>query len=163
MLRGVMLSGIMLSGLTLIIIILVVIMLSVVRNPFGALTQLQQEQSHVKKGLALFQILVTWVIISDWPRLASWQHFYIRGLPTKKLQATVPTSLSTSHTLQIFIQSCLSFKRTGACGKSWSHYLSIRRPNIRQTSSKHLDNSFHIPPLLWNAKHQIVVSITLPG
>ena len=31
----------------------------------------------------------------------------------------------------------------------------IFRPNIwTKTSSKHLDNSFHIPPLFWDAKHK---------
>ncbi len=36
---------------------------------------------------------------------------YSPGLPTKKQQATVPTSLSTSHTLQIFIQSCFVLQK----------------------------------------------------
>jgi hypothetical protein len=40
------------------------------------------------------------------------------------------TLLSTSHTSQIFIQSCLTFKRTGAWGKSWSRQIYICRPNI---------------------------------
>ncbi len=83
-----------------------------------------------QKYLVLFQILVSLVTISDWPWWASWQHFYSQGLPTKKLQATVPTSLSTSHTLQLFIHSCLSFKRTGAWGKSWSHQIYVSDLNL---------------------------------
>ena len=126
---------------------------SVVRNPFGPWLNSSKNKTAWRKRFTLFQILVTWVIISDWPRRDSWQHFYTRGLPTKKLQATMPTSLSTSHTLQIFIQSCLSFKRTGAWGKSWScFYLPTK--HLDKTSSKHLDNSFHIPPLFWDAKHK---------
>jgi hypothetical protein len=100
------------------------------KKSFWALTQLQQEQSRVKKGLALFQILVTWVIISDWPRQDSWQHFYSRGLPTKELQATVPTPLSTSHTLQIFIQSCFVLQKNRCMRKELKSLSS--RPNIRQ-------------------------------
>jgi len=46
------------------------------------------------------QILVSLDTISDWPLWVSWQHFYSWSLPTKKLLATVPTSLKTRHTLQ---------------------------------------------------------------
>ncbi len=49
----------------------------------------------------------------------------------------MPTSLSTSHTLQIFIQSCLSFKRTGAWGKSWSRQIYVFDLNL---PTKHLTN-----------------------
>ncbi len=51
---------------------------------------------------SLFQILVSLDTISDWPRWVSWQHFYSWGLPTKKLQETVLTSLKASHTFTIF-------------------------------------------------------------
>jgi len=38
----------------------------------------------------------------------------------------------------------------------------IFRPNIwTKTSSKHLDNSFHIPPLFWDAKHKGALTIEL--
>ncbi len=53
-----------------------------------------------KYSHSLFQILVSLDTISDWPWWVSWQHFYSRSLPTKKLQATVPTPLKASHTLQ---------------------------------------------------------------
>jgi hypothetical protein len=72
-----------------------------------------------------FQILVTLDTISDWPRWVSWQHFYRWGLPTKKLQATVLTSLKASHTFTIFFFVLSSFKRTGAWGKSWSHQIYV--------------------------------------
>jgi hypothetical protein len=40
-----------------------------------------------------FQILVMLVTISDWPWWVSWKHFYSQSLPTKKLQATLPSRL----------------------------------------------------------------------
>ncbi len=45
-----------------------------------------------KGSLILFQILVVLDTISDWPWWVSWQHFYSQGLPTKKLQATLPSA-----------------------------------------------------------------------
>ena len=37
--------------------------------------------------------------------------------------------------------------------ESWSRYLLTKHLD-NKTSSKHLDHSFHIPPLFWDAKHK---------
>ncbi len=65
-----------------------------------------------KYSHSLFQILVSLDTISDWPWWVSWQHFYSWSLPTKKLQATVPTSLKASHTLQY---SCIVNLQKNRC------------------------------------------------
>ncbi len=112
-----------------------------------------------EERFTLFQILVMWVIISDWPRRDSWQHFYTRGLPTKKLQATVPTSLSTSHTLHI--HSKLLVLQKNRCMRKELKLFYLPTKHLDETSSKHLDNSFHIPPLFWDAKHKGTLTIEL--
>ncbi len=76
----------------------------------------------------LFQILVSLVTISDWPRRDSWQHFYTRGLPTKKLQATVPTSLSTSHTLHIHSKLLVLQKNRCMRNKTIVYYYFTKFP-----------------------------------
>ena len=132
---------------------------SVVRYPFGPWLNSSKKKVVWRKGFALFQILVTWVIISDWPWWGSWQRFYIRGLPTKKLQATVPTSLSTSHTLHI--HSKLLVLQKNRCMRKELKLFYLPTKHLDQTSSKHLDNSFHIPPLFWDAKHKGTLTIEL--
>ena len=113
---------------------------SVVRKPFGPWLN-SSKNKVVWRMITLFQILVTWVIISDWPRRDSWQHFYTRGLPTKKLQATVPTSLSTSHTLHI--HSKLLVLQKNRCMRKELKLSCLSTKHLDETSSKHLDNSFH--------------------
>ncbi len=82
----------------------------------------------------LFQILVLLGTISDWPWWVSWQHFYSQSLPTKKLQATLPTRLPCRHTTPTnitrnsFVLS--TFKRTGTWGKSWSHQIYVYDLNL---------------------------------
>ena len=124
-----------------------------VRSMFAQWRRLSTEVS------LLFQILVSLVTISDWPRRDSWQHFYTRGLPTKKLQATVPTSLSTSHTLHI--HSKLLVLQKNRCMRKELKLFYLPTKHLDKTSSKHLDNSFHIPPLFWDAKHKRTLTIEL--
>ncbi len=82
-----------------------------------------------KYSHSFFQILVSLDTISDWPWWVSWQHIYSQSLPTKKPQATVPTSLKASHTLQYsFVSS--TFKGTGAWGKSWSRQIYVYDLNL---------------------------------
>ncbi len=83
--------------------------------------------------LRLFQIVVL-DTISDRPWWVSWQHFYSQNLPTKKLQATLPNSLPWRHATPTNIIHnsfvTLTFKRTGAWGKSWSHQIYVYDLNL---------------------------------
>ncbi len=87
-----------------------------------------------RKDSHLFQILVTLVTISNWPWWVSWQHFYSQSLPTKKLQATLPFRLpwrqATPQNIICNSFVSLTFKRTGARGKSWSRQIYVYDLNL---------------------------------
>ena len=113
---------------------------------------------------SLFQILVSLDTISDWPWWVSWQHFYSRSLPTEKLQATVPTSLKASHTLQYSFPTS-TFKRTGVWGKSWSHQIYLTTKHFRRILVQTFNQFFPHPSLILRceAYHKGALTIELKG
>ncbi len=74
----------------------------------------------------LFQILVEWDTISDWPLFVSKQLFYSLSLPTRILSGNTACDLfliGLPHlATKEFILPLLTFKRD-ICRKSWRHQL----------------------------------------
>ncbi len=92
-----------------------------------------QMKTTLEKFSRVFQILVLLDTISDWPWWVSWQHIYSQSLPSRNTGNTAWDFLvGMPHLTNIICKSfaVLTFKRTGAWGKSWSRQIYVFDLNL---------------------------------